>query len=135
MLIMHIFLSYISILVSMLILDTLWIGVIARGFYAEKLGFLISKSFNIVPALFFYPIYALAVLALVVMPALNGGSWIDALWRGALLGLAAYAAYDLTNQATIAGWPTSVTLLDMSWGIAVTSLISLIAYFVATTLR
>ena len=45
-----------------------------------------------------------------------------ALLRGAALGLLAYATYDLTNQATLRGWPWSVTLADMAWGTVATGL-------------
>ena len=57
------------------------------------------------------------------------------LWRGALLGLVAYGAYDLTNHATIAGWPLSMTVVDIAWGATVTALTSVIAYFIITTLK
>ena len=85
---------------------------------------------NITPALFFYPIYVLATLLLAVLPAVASGSWLEALWRGAVLGLAAYSAYDLTNQATLAGWPTKITLVDIFWGLSVTAITSVIAYFI-----
>lgn len=98
------------------------------------MSFLFSKSISFTPIVFFYPIYALGVLMLVVIPAVSAGSWFQALWRGALLGLVAYGAYDLTNQATINGWPTVVTFVDMGWGVTVTALTSLIAYFIITNL-
>ena len=119
----------------MVVLDALWILVLAKGFYADKLGFLFSKTFNLVPAGFFYPTYAFAVLLLAVMPAISSTSWIEALWRGALLGLATYATYDLTNQTTIANWPTVVTVVDISWGVLVTALTSVIAYFIITAFK
>ena len=91
--------------------------------------FLFSKSINLVPVLVFYPIYAFGVMLLAVLPAVASGSWVEALWKGALIGLLAYGAYDLTNQATIANWPVLVTIIDIGWGIIVTSLTSVIAYF------
>ena len=45
----------------------------------------------------------------------------DALGLGALLGLVAYATYDLTNQATLRDWPWRVTLADLCWGTFVTA--------------
>jgi uncharacterized membrane protein len=45
--------------------------------------------------------------------------------RGALFGLVAYATYDLTNLATLAGWPASVTLVDLAWGAAITCVTAL----------
>jgi uncharacterized membrane protein len=34
----------------------------------------------------------------------------------ALFGFFAYATYDLTNLATLRGWPVGLSLLDMAWG-------------------
>jgi uncharacterized membrane protein len=131
---MNIFFSYIAVLVPLVVLDALWILVLAKNFYATQMSFLFSKSISFTPIVFFYPIYALGVLMLVVIPAVSAGSWFQALWRGVLLGLVAYGAYDLTNQATINGWPTVVTLVDIGWGVIVTALTSLIAYLIITNL-
>lgn len=132
---MNYFLAYIATLIPLTILDALWILVVAKKFYAEQMGFLFSKSINLTPVAFFYPLYALGVLVLAVMPAISSASWIEALWRGALLGLVAYGAYDLTNHATIANWPLTMTLVDMAWGVVVTALTSVIAYFLITSFR
>jgi len=35
---------------------------------------------------------------------------------GAFFGLITYATYDLTNHATLKGWPLIVTLADLAWG-------------------
>lgn len=53
-----------------------------------------------------------------------------ALSLGGLLGLVAYATYDLTNLATFSRWSVVVTVVDMVWGPFVTALASL-AGFVA----
>jgi len=34
----------------------------------------------------------------------------------ALFGFVAYATYDLSNLATLKGWPVWLTVLDMAWG-------------------
>lgn len=114
----------------MMVLDAIWILGLAKNFYATHMGFLFSKSINLVPAGFFYPLYALGILMLVVIPAIKSGSWTEALWRGAILGLVSYGAYDLTNHATIASWPLVMTIVDMGWGTLVTALTSVIAYFI-----
>ena len=33
-----------------------------------------------------------------------------------------YATYDLTNLATLKGWPLGLTLMDMAWGSALSGL-------------
>ncbi len=132
---MNLFISYIATLIPLLTLDALWILVIAKKFYVEQMGFLFSKSINLVPVVFFYPLYALGVLLLAVLPAVTATSWVGALWRGAVLGLVAYGAYDLTNHATISNWPLTMTLVDIAWGMVVTALTSVIAYFIITALK
>lgn len=126
---------YIATLIPLTLIDMLWILVLAKKFYAEQMGFLFSKSINVVPIVLFYPLYALGILLLVVMPAVSTSSWIESLWRGALLGLMAYGAYDLTNHATIAGWPVSMTLVDMTWGMTVTAITGVISYLIITSFK
>ena len=132
---MNIFISYIATLVPLVILDAVWILGLAKGFYAEQMGFLFTKSVNFGPVAFFYPLYALGVLVLVVLPAVSSASWVEALWKGAVLGLVAYGAYDLTNHATIANWPLMMTIVDMLWGMAVTALTSVAAYFIISAFK
>jgi uncharacterized membrane protein len=132
---MNILIAYLATLIPLTALDMLWILVVAKKFYASQMGFLFSKSLNLVPVAFFYPIYALGVLMLAVFPAVTSASGVEALWRGALLGLVAYGAYDLTNQTTIAAWPVSMTVVDMAWGTILTALTSVIAYLIITALR
>lgn len=124
--------QYIFTLIPLATLDAIWIGFVAKGFYAKHMNFLFSKSINIVPAIMFYPIYAFALLHLAVIPSVSSGSWQEAVIRGAVLGLAAYSAYDLTNHATIAKWPLAMTIVDISWGVFVSSLTCLIAYLIIT---
>ena len=40
------------------------------------------------------------------------------------------AAYDLTNLATLRGWPPTVSLVDLAWGAAVTSAATVAAFLV-----
>ena len=132
---MNFFLSYGATIVPLVVLDMLWIPVIAKKFYATQMGFLFSTSVNLIPAAFFYPLYALGIFLLAVVPAVTSQSWTEALWRGALLGLVSYGAYDLTNQVTIAGWPTLMTLVDMAWGMTVSGLTSVIAYHIILSFK
>jgi uncharacterized membrane protein len=56
------------------------------------------------------------------MPAVASGSLLRAACLGALLGFIAYCTYDLTNLATLNGWPVKVALLDIAWGTFITAL-------------
>lgn len=129
---MNILLVYFSTIIPLALLDAIWLIFISKDFYNKYLGFLFSKNINFTPIFFFYPIYALVMMFLVVLPAVQSRSMFEALWKGALLGLAAYSAYDLTNHATITNWPLTITLVDIGWGIFVTSASSVIAYLIIT---
>ncbi|WP_372828654.1 DUF2177 family protein, partial [Polaromonas sp.] len=47
--------------------------------------------------------------------------WSRAVLAGALFGFFAYATYDLSNLATLRGWPLRLTLVDIAWGTALTA--------------
>ena len=61
-------------------------------------------------------------LGLAVLPGLSGGSAGTALLHGAVLGLAAYGTYDITNLSTLKNWPLAMSLVDMAWGTFLTAL-------------
>jgi uncharacterized membrane protein len=109
---MHFLKRYIVSAITLMTLDTIWIGVIARDFYSKTLGFIIT-TFEPIPAIVFYGIYAAGLAYFIKKENLKARYTFA---EGALFGLCAYAAYDLTNQATIAGWPTIATIVDMAWG-------------------
>ncbi len=73
----------------------------------------------------FYLFYVAGIVffAGVCRPKLEG-----ALARGALLGLLAYGTYDMTNLATLKGWPWRMAAVDMAWGAALTALAALGGY-------
>jgi uncharacterized membrane protein len=121
---------YAVTLLVLLALDAVWLGLVARGLYARELGLLLAPTVRWGAALAFYLLYVAGLLALVVAP--NRGAVAAAVaWRGALFGLVAYATYDLTNLATIAGWPVTVTALDLAWGAAITCVTALAGRAVA----
>jgi uncharacterized membrane protein len=123
---------YLPALVVFLILDALWLGVVARGFYREQFGDLMRPDIRWGAALLFYLLFIAAVLVFVVMPALERGSLGYAIGMGAFFGLVAYATYDLTNLAVLRGFPTMVAVVDMAWGAVVTASTSAAAFLLAS---
>lgn len=108
--------AYAGTLVSLLVADAIWLGLVARTFYRDQLGALMLQSPNLAIASIFYVFFAMAVVLLAVMPGVKAGSLVTALVYGAVLGLAAYGTYDITNLATLKGWPVIVSVVDMAWG-------------------
>lgn len=113
-----------------LIIDGLWLMVIAKDFYAKHLGFLMSKTPNLAAAGIFYLIYVFTMVVLIISPAVQKGSLQTAILTGALFGLCAYATYDLTNLATIKNWPALVTVVDLIWGTFLSGAVAGISYWI-----
>lgn len=113
--------QYLYTLAALLVLDGLWLSTTSQSFYAPRLAHL-TGPVQIGPAVFFYVLYAAVVTGLVVRNSIRERHPIlHALRFGALLGLGAYGAYDLTNQATLRDWPLVLTVVDMAWGAFVTA--------------
>jgi len=119
---------------AMLLLDTLWLGTMAKRLYRPLLGDLLRPGFALMPALCFYVIYLAGIVLLAIGPALAEGRLSGAAWRGAVLGFVAYATYDLTNQATLRNWPTTITLADLAWGTFLTCMAATAGYWAAARL-
>jgi uncharacterized membrane protein len=124
--------TYILTLISLVVLDSVWLFIMA-GHYKKWLAGLFASNFNLYPAALFYLIYAAALSYFVIMPAIKNQQSIWMVFvTGFFFGLAAYATYDLTNQATLKDWPIFVTCIDMLWGAVLAGLTSLIVtYFLA----
>ena len=116
--------------VTFLVIDGLWLTVIAKNFYAKHLGYLMAPTPNLIAAGVFYVIYVFALVILILSPALEKGSLMTAIWTGALFGLCAYAAYDLTNLATIRDWPLLITVVDLIWGTLLSASVAGISYWI-----
>lgn len=113
--------AYVSTAVVFLALDAVWLGTMADRLYRPAMGSIMLERFALAPAAAFYLIYIAGVVVFAVAPALQGGRWTTALGYGAMLGLMAYATYDLTNQATLKDWSWTVTIADLCWGTFVTA--------------
>jgi len=115
----HFAVAFIAAAAVFLLLDAVWLSTMASRLYRPAIGHVMRPDFDLIAAAAFYAIYLAGMVAFVVRPAANGRS---ALARGAFFGLVCYATYDLTNQATVVGWPWHVTLVDLGWGAFVTAI-------------
>lgn len=115
---------YAACFVTFFALDLLWLGVVAKNFYQAQLGHLTREQVQWPAALMFYLIYLAAVVALCVLPAVEQRSLVGAVWRGALFGIAAYSAFDLTSLALLKDFPSTVVYVDLAWGTVLTATVS-----------
>ena len=106
------------------LIDMVWLGVVAKGFYRKHLGAMLSPKVNWAAAILFYLVFIAGLLVFVVKPALAAGAPVRALAFGALFGLISYATYDLSNLATLKDWPVIVTIVDLVWGTVLGGVVS-----------
>ncbi len=118
-------------LLTFLVVDFTWLGLIARGFYRDRLGDLLAPDVRWAPAIAFYMLYVGAVLVFAVSPALERESVWRAVLLGGFFGMVAYATYDLTNLATLRGFPATVAAVDIVWGGILTASVATVGYLVA----
>jgi len=122
------------VLPALLIIDLIWIGVVAQGIYQDQIGFLLSTNVVWWAAIVLYVIYAFAIAHFVVLPAIRKDSIKSALYNGLFLGLTVFAVYDLTNLATIKDWPLAITFIDMAYGTVTAGAVSAVAYLMGKKL-
>ncbi|WP_297493788.1 DUF2177 family protein [Acidocella sp.] len=112
------FLAYIITGGIFAVMDAVWLSLMAGRLYKPVLHEILAPKVQAAPAIIFYLLYILGLVIFAVAPGLAAGRWSAALWRGALFGLFTYMTYDLTNQATMRVWATSITAADIGWGMA-----------------
>ncbi|QQR64798.1 DUF2177 family protein [Candidatus Kaiserbacteria bacterium] len=114
-------------------IDMLWLGVVAKGFYQEKLVNFLGPV-NWTAAIVFYLIFIVGILIFAVIPALQEQSLMKAVVLGALFGFFTYATYDLTNLATLKDWPILIVFVDILWGAVLSGSVATASYLIGKNL-
>jgi len=105
--------NYFFTLIPFVALDAVWLGLVAPKFYRSQIGYIMAERPNWFAAAAFYLLF---IAGMVFCVTGREGSISQAVLRGAVFGFICYATYDLTNLATLKGWPILVTVVDMTWG-------------------
>jgi uncharacterized membrane protein len=111
--------------------DVIWLSATGSSLYRPLLGDLLLAKFRLAPAVAFYLVYMAGIVFFATSRAIASGRWSAALISGALFGFVAYATYDLTNQATLRSWSTTITILDLCWGTVLTAVSATLGYLIA----
>ncbi len=119
----------ISFLIFFLI-DMAWLGLIAKNIYQKYIGHLMKANPNWIAAIFFYLFFIFGMIIFVIYPAIKNNSWAYAFMYGAMFGFFTYMTFNLTNLSVLQGWKWQVAIIDISWGIVISSSVSLISYFI-----
>jgi uncharacterized membrane protein len=112
--------TYFATALAVLALDIVWLTQFGPKVYFPTLDAVAQREARLGPAVAFYFVYILGVLALAIWPT-RDKPLIKTTATGAMLGALCYATYDLTNQATLKVWATQITLIDITWGTFLTA--------------
>ena len=125
-----IILSYLLTFIVFLMIDMLWLGIIAKNIYQKYLGSFLTDNVNWTAAIIFYMIFVAGISIFTIYPAVNMGSVSHAVFMGALFGFFTYATYDLTNLATLKNWPLTIVIIDIIWGSVLSALVSVSGFYI-----
>jgi uncharacterized membrane protein len=128
---MKLIISYLLTTVVFFIIDIAWIGGFAKKFYWGNMGSLLKDDINWAAALIFYLLYIIGIFVFAIMPAVKAESLQHAIVYGALFGFFCYATYDLTNLATMKGFPMKVAIVDMIWGVILTGSVATAGFYIS----
>ena len=109
-------------------LDAVWLGLIAKNLYATELKGLMTNNVKWGAAALFYLIFIAGLIYFVIAPTLKSGSMNNLIFAGAFFGLVTYATYDLTNYATLKGFPLKIVIIDLMWGTVLSCAVATITY-------
>ena len=126
--------SYMLTLIAFLILDLMWLGFIANGIYEKFLGYLMAEEVNWGAAIVFYSLFVASLFVFVIRPSIKKNSPTSALALGGFFGLVTYATFELTNYATLKGWPIQMVVIDMLWGTILGAIVCIVGYFITKIL-
>lgn len=108
--------AYLVALAIFLAFDAAWLGIVARGFYASRMGDLMAPQPRWGMAALFYLLFVAGLVYFAISQHLATGDWRAAALNGALFGFFCYLTYDATNLAVIRGFDTVLAVVDTVWG-------------------
>lgn len=123
-----ILLLYVVGLAVFFVIDMLWLGVVAKKFYARAMKDMLATTIRWNSAILFYLLFVAGLIIFAVIPALYVSNLVVATALGALYGFFTYMTYDLTNRATLAHWPLALVIVDITWGVIISTLVATSVY-------
>ena len=107
--------DYLTSLLAFIMVDAVWLGIIAPSFYRAHIDHLMSAEPDLIAAGLFYLIF-LAGLNLFVIHPCKHAKISKVIGYGAAYGAVTYATFDLTAVAVFKDFPYLVAGVDLIWG-------------------
>lgn len=121
---------FIIAFIIFLAIDFLWLGVLSKKLYENEIGHLMKKDFNFIAAFIFYIIFIIGLTVFIIVPNIESESILKLILLAALFGLVTYSTYDLTNYATLEGFPLKIVFIDLLWGVSISTVTSLLTFVI-----
>ncbi len=122
---------YLATLIVLLPIDFLFLGLVAKSFFAAQVGDMLGEI-RPAPAILFYLLYVAGIV--IFVSGGLGATPRSALLYGALFGLFCYATFELTSLSLLRHWTWAVVAVDVSWGVFVTAVASTLGLLIANWL-
>jgi uncharacterized membrane protein len=119
---------YLATLIVIIPIDFLFLGLVARDFFASEVGDMLGEI-RPAPAALFYLLYVVGILIFVSGPA--AATPQSTLLYGALFGFFCYATFELTSLSLLKHWTWPVVAVDISWGTFVTAVAATLGLMIA----
>lgn len=123
----HFLIAHLAAIGAFLIIDGIWLGVVAKGFYANHLGDMLRENFLVAPGAAFYVCYTAGLVFLAVRPLQPELSLVNVALYGAIIGFLSYGTYDMTNLSTLRNWPAIVSVVDLIWGTVLSAVVATVS--------
>ncbi len=122
--------AYIATIITMFILDLIWLSQIAQPLYKAGIGHLMADAPKLGFAAIFYLVFVFGLFWFAVRPSIGTKGVKSAFIAGALFGFFIYASYDLTNLALLKDWPLTLSMIDITWGTSLSGVCAAVGKFV-----
>lgn len=119
--------AYIAAIITMFVLDLIWLSILAKPLYNRGIGHLMAAQPKLGFAALFYLVFVFGLMWFSVRPNMHVKGVKSAFIAGCVFGFFVYASYDLTNLALLKNWPLGLSLIDMTWGTLLSGLCAAVA--------
>lgn len=104
-----------------IILDMLWLALIASPFYLKHFGYLAQVEngkivFNLYAGIGAQVIISLGLSAVITLALNTQNTLLTSIITGAAAGFVIYGTYDFTNMSFVKGYGLLMSLVDVAWG-------------------
>lgn len=120
--------TYLLSLPIIFIFDMVWLGVLAKEYYARLMSHAVEIKFYWPAVIAFYLLYIVGVFIFAVYPGVVEKNLAKTLTYAAMFGFFCYMTYDLTNAATVKHWPLQLVFVDVVWGVLLSTFTAFVAY-------